>query len=454
MTGHFVNNNFELISRQLALKFIPSQHTGIYLSSEIASIIKEWKIEKKVINATIDGGSNINLAVDLTSCLDKLRCLTHTLNLVTKNVLNENGTLQIQDIVKKCRNLVCIFKHSNFLSEQLKKLMEINRNAAKELLSNDKELPPVRKLKQDVPTRWNSTYIMLKSVLDAHDSVKTVINSNSESRKKYSDMILNNMEISVIEDLIELLLPFFQFTEMMSGTKYVTVSIVLPGVTRLLEILQIFKSKFNNKEIEQLSIKMHDDLADRTRAHFDNQMVIAATYLDPRYKKFRFVKDEVDRDRMIKKAQNYIKSTYLTKFQQNHENLDVQPPTKKARIENNVEKNNNFSLLYDANRSLESDESMVIDENQEIENEIKNYSAMKIKVSDHSNPLEFYKNNTMQFKRLSKLSKMLFSITASSVPCEGSFSNAKDIISESRNRLTPFHAEELLMISQNKRLNL
>ena len=289
-----MNNDFELTSRQLALKYIPNQHTGSYLSNEITSIIKEWKIEKKVINATIDGGSNVNLAVDLIPCIDKLRCLTHIMNLVTKKILNENGTVQILNIVKKCRNLVCVFKHSNFLCEQLKKVMEINRNAAKELqsCSNDKELPPVRKLKQDVPTRWNSTYCMLKSVLDAHDSVKTVINGNAESKKKYSDLLLNNIEISVVEDLIELLLPFFQFTEMMSGTKYVTISIALPGITRLLEILQIYKSKFNNKEIGVLAIQMHDDLAVRTCAHFENEMVIAVTYLDPRYRKFTFVKDE------------------------------------------------------------------------------------------------------------------------------------------------------------------
>ena len=40
-------------------------------------------------------------------------------------------------------------------------------------------------------------------------------------------------------------------------------------------------------------------------------MVIAATYLDPRYRKFTFVKDEEDKERMIKKAQSYIKSTLL-----------------------------------------------------------------------------------------------------------------------------------------------
>ncbi len=40
----------------------------------------------------------------------------------------------------------------------------------------------------------------------------------------------------------------------MSGSKYVTISVVLPGVTRLFEILQIYESKFGNKGIQDLDI--------------------------------------------------------------------------------------------------------------------------------------------------------------------------------------------------------
>jgi hypothetical protein len=86
------------------------------------------------------------------------------MNLVTKDILNKNHSMKILDLVKKCRNLVCTFKHSNYLSDQLKKVIQLNRNAAANFENIYCELPPVRTLKQDVPTRWNSTFIMLKSV--------------------------------------------------------------------------------------------------------------------------------------------------------------------------------------------------------------------------------------------------------------------------------------------------
>jgi len=69
-------------------------------------------------------------------------------------------------------------------------------------------------------------------------------------KKKYSEMLLANSELEIVEDLVQLLLPFFQFTELMSGSKYVTISVVIPGVTRLLEILQLFESKCNMNSLK------------------------------------------------------------------------------------------------------------------------------------------------------------------------------------------------------------
>jgi hypothetical protein len=62
------------------LKFVPNSHTVVYFSGEITNIVRNWNIEKKVINATIDGASNVNFAIDILPYLDKLRCLAHALN--------------------------------------------------------------------------------------------------------------------------------------------------------------------------------------------------------------------------------------------------------------------------------------------------------------------------------------------------------------------------------------
>jgi uncharacterized membrane-anchored protein len=48
--------------------------------------------------------------------------------------------------------LVGTFKHSSFLTDQLNKAMQQRRSAAERLENNNKELPRVTTLKQDVTT--------------------------------------------------------------------------------------------------------------------------------------------------------------------------------------------------------------------------------------------------------------------------------------------------------------
>ncbi len=55
---------------------------------------------------------------------------------------------------------------------------------------------------------------------------------------------------------------------------------------------------------------MFNDLADRTEKHFDNPIMLAATFMDPRYRSFKFIKDQDDRDKATFRAQSYIKSLH------------------------------------------------------------------------------------------------------------------------------------------------
>ena len=98
--------------------------------------------------------------------------------------------------------------------------------------------------------------------------------------------------------------------------------------------------------------------------------------------------------------------------------------------------------------------SSCLPEKEKLEIEINNYCTMKVIVTEQSNPLDFYKNNRELLHRLGTFSKMVFSITASSTPSEEAFSTAGNIVSDQRSSLTSTHAEELVLISQNKRLGV
>jgi hypothetical protein len=95
---------------------------------------------------------------------------------------------------------------------------------------------------------------MLKSVFDAHDSIINAINSISETKKKYYEMLLATSELEIVENLVQLFYTFFQFTELMSDSKNVTISVVIPGVRRLLDFYSLIKA---NLFIEELSVNIH-----------------------------------------------------------------------------------------------------------------------------------------------------------------------------------------------------
>ena len=62
---------------------------------------------------------------------------------------------------------------------------------------------------------------------------------------------------------------------------------------------------------------------------------------------------------------------------------------------------------------------------------------------EFSCPLNFYKINENIIPNMAKIAKMVFCITASSVPSECRFSTAGDLISQKRSRLHPECAQDL-----------
>lgn len=87
---------------------------------------------------------------------------------------------------------------------------------------------------------------MLSSIFESHSAIRMVITSVSESKKKYQHSLLTDNELGIVEDLILFLDPFLEMTKMVSGSKYVTSSIVLPTITRLLECLKLYSSNNGN----------------------------------------------------------------------------------------------------------------------------------------------------------------------------------------------------------------
>jgi hypothetical protein len=162
-------------------------------------------------------------------------------------------------------------------------------------------------VKQDIATRFNYVKIMTETVIKCKDAIRHVIVADENYKRDYYSLLLSSNEVGIGEDLVELLDPFLKLTEVLSGSEYVTCSVILPGVSFLIKQLRNFQSKNMNMFMHSLAESMADDLEERAKPYFANQLLIASTFLDPRYKKFKFVSCPEKRDAMFFKAKNYIK---------------------------------------------------------------------------------------------------------------------------------------------------
>ncbi|KAG5562769.1 hypothetical protein RHGRI_005483 [Rhododendron griersonianum] len=160
LTAHFIDANWVLHMRFLNFSYMPPPHSGVALKEKVYDLLGKWGIENKLFSFTLDNASandvlvdllknhlNLNSAlVDKGSCFHNC-CYVHILNLVVQVGLKEI------DVVDKIRECVKNMKGSQARKQKLLDCVA------------QYSLDFKRGLRQDVPTRWKSTYLMLASAI-------------------------------------------------------------------------------------------------------------------------------------------------------------------------------------------------------------------------------------------------------------------------------------------------
>ena len=94
---------------------------------------------------------------------------------------------------------------------------------------------PQRKLQQDCPTRWNSTYYMIRSLLENRWPVTAVLSDEAVTQRKYRYLDLSSENWIVLEELV--LEPLEVATVFLSKEVNVSLSAVLPMIQGLVSKL-------------------------------------------------------------------------------------------------------------------------------------------------------------------------------------------------------------------------
>ncbi|KAE9522942.1 hypothetical protein AGLY_016573 [Aphis glycines] len=278
VTGHFINNFWQLQSFNICTKEITHSHTSENLFETIQTVITEWKLDSKVQCISHDNAANITRAVKMMS-LDGITsnpCAAHTLQLCIKKALD----IQIFFIlIKRASSIVSAFKHSYKRSYALENVLE---QLGKPKLS----------LIQSCPTRWNSTMFMVERLLAIRQGIVTVMADRTHFTRHQSkklEFIEENWDHCNI--LCNSLKPIHLATTVLCADQKVTISLIRPIIHSL-----IFKHLKINENENSLVTNFKTTVSQELSVRFEigenspEEVNIAqiSCLLDPRYKNLNF----------------------------------------------------------------------------------------------------------------------------------------------------------------------
>ena len=404
VTGHYVKE-WKIRSILLSCLFLRESHTSANILMSLDEVLEEWNLCKSKVVACVTGsGSNVKKAVkDWIDESKHITCFAHSLNLVVKKSIEDVGNFK--EILLKVRSIVQYFKQSGPAADELRRVQPEDH---------------FLKVKQDVETRWNSSYLMLTRYIEIQDHINVAL-----SHLSGAPSIITGSEREVIKDSLKIHKPFFSFTEEMSAEKVVTLSKVIPVLYCLLSLIKKLSLQISTGIFLQEALTTN--LEKRFLSTKNHTVAVAATILHPRFK-----------------------------------NLNIQSPTAVANALSLISKLIPTSPSQPQEETPdESDEHDVWRLHDELANkrqhrEPRTRSGLSSKLKSYldapicprrTDPLEYWSQVKTGFWELAELAPQYLAIPATSVPSERLFSKAGATMTERRNRLKPETLNMILFLN-------
>jgi hypothetical protein len=157
VTASFIDDNWMLHKKVIGF-FLVKGHKGDDIGKSVQRCMAEWGLER-VMTITVDNASANDAGIAyLRRQLIKtnlasgkylhMRCAAHIVNLIV-----HDGLKEVDQSVKRVRAAVKYIRNGDSRMVKFKEIVE------------EEKLTDKPFLKADIPTRWNSTYIMLKSAI-------------------------------------------------------------------------------------------------------------------------------------------------------------------------------------------------------------------------------------------------------------------------------------------------
>ena len=438
-TVHFVNKQWELVNGVLETVVFKGSHTAEKLADCTQEAIGKFNIKhEQVVAITHDEAANMVAASRVLAeenSWESNVCMAHRLQTAIRHALDVEA---VTKLLARCRKLVGHFKHSCLAAEAL-------ANRQTQLNASQQPL----KVIQDVATRWNSSYYMLRRLLELRVSLTAVLCDSSVTPKQADrDMLLKDGQWKLAEQLVNILEPFEAATTAVSGQGYVTLSLLMPVTCHLYAVMQAECAKPLSAPAKSVAMKLQSELVRKfpsIQGSSPLSLPVVCAALDPRFRCLRFL----DEDK-ISAARDHVKSLVIeNSTSSSMRSSTVEPPAKKT-----CGSSGGLSRLFS---SWDSSKATAAGSHEDSESRSRDRELevyfMEDEVDADESPLKWWKENEHRYPCLSQLARKYLSVPATSVPSERVFSAAGRLVTKLRNSLSPTHIDASIFLSSNTMLS-
>jgi len=383
-------------------------------------------------------------AVDLPSV--RLSCFAHTIQLCIRDGLK--NLAYMSRVLDKCQR-VAKFSHKSCKIADL--LDELNKHINKMNI-----------------TRWNSEYMLMKSIFSIGKNDLESISKLMDDPVKFS-----NNDYIILEEIVDVLEPFYEISIQCQAEKIVTVSLVVPAIVHLIVHLRDMKENvlFCTKFVEQLQSSIEKrfsgiihrlNLVDVEENYpFNDPLYFMATVLDPSLK-FYWIRDLKLAGNIENRLKQNLIQLILDEISKDLTTISTRQSSDRSNSLSSTTTTTTTTLCLSSIPKVKRRRRLFIynDNNDDDDDDDSNNPIIRL---DPVTELEAYLNDPIRSRfseywfhsRLNLLKKLvvrIFSVQASSAPVERVFSHAGLILSSRRTNMSEQLFKDLVFLKVNQSL--
>ena len=472
VTLHFCMPDFRMQSMVLRTVVFTEAHTGDNLAKELKKILTQFGLDDKTVVYITDQGSNVVKACRVIGS-ERFGCAAHGLH----NLIAVDGVIKgpdVQTIICKAKDIIKTFTYkislleseaADIVNEQivadLERLLEdmdvdqqVNMSScdsdcgeelgdansgdqpSEEAVSHGTNSGAViaaavavhqqvmTTLKKDCPTRWNCLLSMLDSLLINQQLIERCL-----TRLRLFDKICSDDEWETIVNLVKFLRIFKTATEVLSGSKYPTISLVLLFRAEISAALTDLPT--DCAMVKSMKQRMRQALNHRLPI---TELHVVAALLDPSQRNLTSLQDFLNQQKMTAVE---LLSRALDKYVGAGGELEgskavgretpdgTSVPWKRAK-QDLLSRHVNFEPGPDR--------------------EIQQFRCLSLAPDDVA---AWWSTQTETYPRLSMLARVILAIPATSAPSERIFSTAGLTVNAKRSSLAPSTVDKVIFVHEN-----